>query len=271
MADNDLSSPDNERDERRQLMIRIASAGVVILVLLVGLAMWERRARPPGEPPSVASVSTPAEVRAAMGQSAPLAVPASLQSSVARSEQSPPASAASDVVEETQAPVVAEPTLADLPPGPEASVPHLPPPPKPAVVATPATQPKPPVGNALPPAKPVESPLPRPAIATSAANPAPRVAPLEAGASRLVIQAEPAPPGRTPPAGRAFALQAGVFANPANAEELRARLTLAGISSQVETRVLVGPFKSRQESFVAQNKLKAMGLDHSQLITIKQQ
>ena len=58
-----------------------------------------------------------------------------------------------------------------------------------------------------------------------------------------------------------FALQAGVFADPRRAEELHARLTLEGIPATIETRVQVGPFKTRQEADAAREKLKAMGVD----------
>ena len=58
-----------------------------------------------------------------------------------------------------------------------------------------------------------------------------------------------------------YALQAGVFADPQRAEDLHARLMLAGIPSSVEARVRVGPFKTRQEADAARDKLKAMGID----------
>ncbi len=65
-----------------------------------------------------------------------------------------------------------------------------------------------------------------------------------------------------PPRGLAgFLLQAGVFSSPQRAEELHAKLVLSGIPSTLETRVQVGPFKTRQEAEAAQQKLKALGVN----------
>lgn len=58
-----------------------------------------------------------------------------------------------------------------------------------------------------------------------------------------------------------FLLQAGVFTSPQRAEELHAKLTLSGVPSTLETRVQVGPFKTRQEAEAAQEKLKQLGVD----------
>jgi DedD protein len=59
----------------------------------------------------------------------------------------------------------------------------------------------------------------------------------------------------------------GVFANPTNAEELRSKLTAAGIPTQVETRVQVGPFNNRKEAVAAQARLKALGMDSGMVVT----
>ena len=65
-----------------------------------------------------------------------------------------------------------------------------------------------------------------------------------------------------PPRGLAgFLLQAGIFSSPQRAEELHAKLVLSGIPSTLETRVQVGPFKTRQEAEAAQQKLKALGVN----------
>lgn len=76
-----------------------------------------------------------------------------------------------------------------------------------------------------------------------------------------------APPAASSPAatlaarpGGNFLVQLGVFANVANAEELRASLAQQGIPAQLETRVQVGPFATRREARQAQEKLRQMGL-----------
>ena len=58
-----------------------------------------------------------------------------------------------------------------------------------------------------------------------------------------------------------FLLQAGVFTSPQRAEELHAKLTLSGVPLTLETRVQVGPFKTRQEAEAAQEKLKQLGVE----------
>lgn len=64
-----------------------------------------------------------------------------------------------------------------------------------------------------------------------------------------------------------FVLQLGVFSNSGNAEELRNRLRSAGIPAQLETRVQVGPFSSKEEAARAQGKLRKLGLDQGMLVT----
>jgi cell division protein FtsN len=73
----------------------------------------------------------------------------------------------------------------------------------------------------------------------------------------------PAPPLRDQ---GGFLLQLGVFSNAGNAEELKGRLKLAGIPAQLETRVQVGPFSSREEALKAQEKLKKLGLGGGMLV-----
>lgn len=58
-----------------------------------------------------------------------------------------------------------------------------------------------------------------------------------------------------------FVLQAGVFSSMQRAEELHARLALSGVPSSVETRVQVGPFRTRQEAEQAQQKLREQGIE----------
>ena len=66
-----------------------------------------------------------------------------------------------------------------------------------------------------------------------------------------------------------YALQLGVFSNLANAEELRAKLELAGVPATIEARVRAGPFASRAEADEARGKIQAMGLAQAILISVK--
>lgn len=62
------------------------------------------------------------------------------------------------------------------------------------------------------------------------------------------------------PAPKAFEVQLGVFTDIDNAKQLQTKLTQHGIPSHTETRVQIGPFKSRAEADRAKEKLKALGL-----------
>jgi DedD protein len=61
----------------------------------------------------------------------------------------------------------------------------------------------------------------------------------------------------------------GVFSNVANAEELRTKLEIIGVPSQIEARVQVGPFRSRIDAEAAREKLRALGLETGILTAIK--
>lgn len=226
----------NEGDERRQLLVRGGTAVALIGVLLAGLVFWERsQQQTVAPPPPARALPTPEALREAT-VSAPEAVAA-----VAEPESEPEVEASAPAPETSVPPPVAEETRA-------AEAPAAP------------SGPLPPAEDTAPHGA-VRPPAPR-------ATPAPRNAEAAQGA-RLSVMADPAPPGAKPPGGRAFALQVGVFSNPVNAEELRARLSLAGIPAHVETRVHVGPFATRQEATAAQARLKALGLERGQLVTVK--
>lgn len=83
-----------------------------------------------------------------------------------------------------------------------------------------------------------------------------------------------APPSRplTQPhqeSSRRYVVQMGVFNNLANAEELRAKLELNGIPAQIEARVQVGPFSSKEQADDARRKLTALGLEPGLLMAIR--
>ncbi|MCX9156894.1 SPOR domain-containing protein [Niveibacterium sp. 24ML] len=242
MAELSPSNAPPQPDERRKLLLRGGGALVVIGALLVVLWVWERnQTEAPPAPQVRAVVPTPEQIRAASGEAAPAAQSAAMPAGEASAPQSADSMSAAqsepatqDIAEETRGVEVIE---------------TLPSPPTPARQAEPIV---------------AEGTAGR-SRAPAAAEPTPSVA----APARLVVQTEPAPPGVKPPAGRAFALQAGVFSTPKNAEDLRARLELAGIPAQLETRVVVGPFNTRQDAEKAQNKLKALGLARGQLVTVK--
>lgn len=101
-----------------------------------------------------------------------------------------------------------------------------------------------------------------PATAAREADSAPeRAARQPAAASRPIASAAES--------ARHFLVQAGVFSNLANAEELRAKIEAAGIPAHIEARVQVGPFASRQEADQARAKLKSLGLDPGLIVAAR--
>ncbi len=85
----------------------------------------------------------------------------------------------------------------------------------------------------------------------------PGVPALRAENYPAVARQQPAPPRLF----SGYALQAGVFYDLRLAEELHAKLALNGIYSTFEIRVKVGPFKTREEADAAREKLNTLGVD----------
>jgi len=68
--------------------------------------------------------------------------------------------------------------------------------------------------------------------------------------------------------GRGYVLQFGFFSSVASAEELKARLAQAGVPSQIETRLIVGPFADRKDALAAQARLREKGVDVGVLLPL---
>lgn len=87
-----------------------------------------------------------------------------------------------------------------------------------------------------------------------------------------VVRPQVAPAGGSTFGGRLFkgyALQAGVFSDVSGAEEVRAKLMLNNIPSTLEVRIHVGPFKTREEADAARAKMKELGIDAMMLMPPK--
>ena len=84
-------------------------------------------------------------------------------------------------------------------------------------------------------------------------------------ASARAESVAPAPvapvPSAPPRLFSGYALQAGVFSDPRRAEELQARLMQEGVPVTIESRVQVGPFKTKAEAEAARSKLTALGIE----------
>lgn len=94
------------------------------------------------------------------------------------------------------------------------------------------------------------------------------------GSQEPVPQAEPKPAAAAPkPAGEALFLQAGAFQNPADADNLKARLALMGVEASVQQvslpekgvmhRVRIGPYANPDEMAKARTLLAQNGIQAS--------
>jgi len=224
-------------EQRSALLRRVVVSGGLIALLIGGLALFDV-SRKPAEPlpPSMSGVQS----EPAVAESEPPAEETALP-------PLPPAD------EGTGDPGASDDTAA------EARTVNLPdtPPPLPEGTARPEA----PAGTAEAPATPgrlvIGDGEPRPPAAMQ------RV-PEQAAARAPAAQ----PITRTPPPAAAgqgeitgYRVQVGVFSSVANAEDVRAKLALKGIPSQIEARVHVGPFKTRAEADQARAKLRALGMD----------
>lgn len=220
----------------RGLVTRIAVAAVVLAAAAGGLIALERMSHAPApqteEPPPRSEAVVPAVV-------AQVAV---AQSSEAGSASRTDVSNVPDATEANEGPVPKSNSMlaaAATDPGPQ-----LPAPPTDAGIK-PVTGP---VTKAEPAPVP---PDPAPPATLAQHKPADPPAPV-------AQKAPPAPPKPKPTKGPH--LQAGMFLQATNAEELRRKLEAQGLPVYVESRVHVGPFKDRKEAEQAREKLKALGI-----------
>jgi DedD protein len=155
-------------------------------------------------------------------------------------------------------PIAALPEPAPLQPAPEAAKPPEPamPPPPPPVVGeeptAPPAQPAPLHQSAVPPEETTGPGTPVPARRPAATAPGA----ARTGAPSSATEPTPVQPERI----KGFVVQMGVFSSTQNALALQARLKDQGIPAFLETRVVVGPFRSRAEADAAKKRLRELGL-----------
>lgn len=208
---------------RRQLLLRAGVAAGLIVVLLGGLAVYDRMSRAPAPPPAAPVVQAP-----------PAAPPSADAPAAAAEAIAPP-----DPLPGREAPP--EPELASAPelappgqrradaPTPRDGTPRLvlggesaapPPPAQPAAAKAPAAAP--PAAEAAPPA-----PLPSEIARTAG--------------------------------GKGYLVQMGVFTSLDNAQALQTRLAGLGIPVRLESRVVLGPFPDQAAARAAQARLREAG------------
>jgi DedD protein len=142
-------------------------------------------------------------------------------------------------------------------------------------IPEPVAPPPPPEPGKLPDTSPVPAPkaVAAPALEEESAG-APQQQPFVARAaqslskpqmSAAAVQSPARSPSTasapaTPLAPKGYAVQLGVFTDIDNAKQLQSKLAEHGIPSHTETRVQIGPFKSREEADRAREKLKKLGI-----------
>lgn len=249
-APSDSSKEDQARELRSKLIKRLAMAGVLVAMLLGVLAFFDYLSSPSDEPDEPV-YSRPVPVPAKKAVSQPVTPSTNLPE--------PPATAA--VVAEPPPPEVASPPAIPAAGKPDART---------AGTATvspervPAALPKPPPEAATPVAARAVRPVPEASAPPAVAVPDEALASTPAKPTARVVEAHPAPVAAPSGVSRLFSgflLQAGVFTNQERAEELHAKLTLSGIPSTLETRVQVGPFRTRQEAEAARARLRELGVE----------
>jgi DedD protein len=238
-------------DLRGTLIKRLAVAGVLVAFLLGTLAFFDYLATTTPDEPELPVFTQPVPVAPKKDVSQPVTPTENLPE--------PPAPEPEPVVEPPAAPVVdAQPAVAPPPapqktdgaaekirPVPRSTATISKEPAAPAVTRQPRVAPE---GTSAPPISPEA-----PAIAPTPVKPAARL-----------VDIRPSPPAVAPTVRRLFSgfvLQAGVFSSAQLAEELHAKLTLSGVPSTLETRVQVGPFRTRAEAEAAQAKLRELGVE----------
>ncbi len=149
-------------------------------------------------------------------------------------------------------------------PSPIVAAPIQPPPEEPKPADTPQPTPAPEIPEPPPPeATAPSTPPPPPAIRTAPASRnahAPTQAAHQASREATPSPVKPVPAAAPTSANGRYAVQVGVFSDPAHAQELVEQLNKQGIHAYVETRVHVGPFASRAEAEKAQATLKKLGI-----------
>ncbi|MDR2452861.1 MAG: SPOR domain-containing protein [Candidatus Accumulibacter sp.] len=255
--DSGLSPPehDDSGDIRRKLVWRMGIAGLMIAILLGGLAVFDHLAVRSDEsestlprftdPVPVTRRPEPSLPAESSGPVLPAPLPEEDPASVGVPEASaPPAAPVNEASPDAAPPEEATPV-----PAPSSS-------PVPASrqrARTPRRAAPAPPAAASEPARQRESPeTPAPPGAKTIAKTPTQPVPIPGGQRR-----QPLPPRLF----SGYTFQAGVFTDPRRAEDVRARLAQEGIPVTLETRVLVGPFKDRKEADSARAKMKAMGIE----------
>lgn len=259
---------------QRRLRNRLFMAGGLIVILLGALAAFDHLSRMESNDDVIVAVTPTSPAIGPSITTGRPAEPATVDVPITPSPQLAPKD--TSVVEAPPKPEISAqpsvaPAVAPAAPPAAASAPVAVPAPalpakvapvvSPAVVAS-----RPPVAAATPPV-PAPSSLPRipEPLATPEGSAGTPLVGAPAGAARPARL--PAPPAAVPPRpalsrlASGFLLQAGVFMSTERAEELKAKLVMAGVPVTIESRVQVGPFATQKEADEARRKIRQLGVD----------
>lgn len=227
--DSDKEGRDADESLKKALLKRVAIAGALVVALLGGLAVFDALYMPPTRKPAIETAALPPE-------------PAPEATKPSEPEAQPEEAAAKEEAAAEKEEVAAEPERTSPPvtllPSVKSERPLTPP----AHARRAAIRPSEPVAE-----------IRKPEPAREIARHAPPSRPLTRAAEAI----------------RQYVVQMGVFNNVANAEELRTKLEGAGVPAQIEARVQVGPFKTRQEAELAREKLRSLGMESGLLMAIR--
>lgn len=244
MADTAMQESLQDDDEtlRKRLLARVAVAGLVVVALVGVLTLFDGfYVKEQKLPPRVAAVRP-------IGASEPRTDEKPVEEKTAG--EKPVDEKAAEPQAETERP--APPVVAAEPERTEATR---------GGTERPLTMPAVPRRAMVRPTEPVATVPSRPELAQEIARVLPPAEQKQVPASR--------PIARALESVRQFVLQMGVFNNVANAEELRAKLELAGVPAQIEARVQVGPFASRDEAERVRDKLRLLGMEPGLIVAAR--
>lgn len=264
MPQEEPSQEEPGNEVKKRAIKRVAAAILLALAAAGGLTMLSRSHKPT---PQAQQTVLPAEPAAAVEQPASAVEPVAAE----------PASAVVETAPEHDAPPTTNappPPQVINPPQPASETPHkaarsLGAKPNQELVVSSKEAVKEALAkaNITPSAKPAEEKVaPMQAKVLELAKPAEaKKPPAEPQKTvELVKPAEKTPPPPPPQASQAapknYAVQLGVFSNPANATQMQEKLAQNGIKSYTETRLNVGPFQSKTEAEQALAKLRGMGI-----------
>lgn len=243
MTESEHLPEEQDRSNRNKLISRVVLVTALIVALLGGLLIFEHKTASKNAEDSAVSVLTGDSPRIGISVSASNSAP-TLSEDVKQAIQDAPDSAqlalASMSNSSVDAPVAVVPEGTSDVPNKLLS----------SISSSSVTKQQPRTGR--------DADVPRERVEPT------KQSPLNTSAMPTVLAAQPQ--GLNSREQGSFVLQLGVFSNPVNAEELRSKLKMAGIPTQLETRVQVGPFSSKEEAVKIQEKLRQLGVGNGLLI-----